>query len=304
MSPASGRTWRARTPEAARGAAVALALVALAGGCQTQQWVPPMTASVDPLPPGENAVARGLDEVLVVRHSDPVAVRDPGSVGQVPVTYREKRRRVAGGGAIHVGSSGRAEVRWPGEDTEILLVESCSLRVGVRERGEPIAVLRDPSRARIVLGGGSHLRLEGFCDVIAPEGIPSGPLRLERPRVDLLRFYNSGKRAVRLDVGGAPVVVGASQSIDLPQLGSRTIADQTERNELANVLPTPQGELRWEAPVVFAPVGGGVRFSTESAARFAAVGSVWHLEPPYSVVIATDPSRPVGVAPGSSPSAP
>lgn len=287
-------------------AALALCTAALTS-CRTQVWPGPMPPVVDPLPGGLETVEEGLDEVIVTRLSDPVRVRPAGSVGSIPLPYVDKRRRLRGGSTVHLAAGGRVEVAWPGEGLLVQLFDAGHLRVGVRERGEPAAILYRPTRAVAELPGGTRLRIEDACEIVAPDGGRVGPLRLERTLGGILRLFNNGATAAQLDFGDERLVLGPSQSIDLAEIDAIAGRARAARRTLASQLPLGDGTvLRWSGPVTFGARADSVWMAAGAEpASLDAGGSLWHLEPGSGVQFGTDPSLPLvpsadGTAPADS----
>ena len=87
------------------------------GACNTQRVPAPMDRPEGFLPVGLGTdYVPGPQEVVVLRHGDPVSVRRPGSIAGFPLTFHQKRLRVGSGGFVLSGRGGRAEVLWPGTD--------------------------------------------------------------------------------------------------------------------------------------------------------------------------------------------
>jgi hypothetical protein len=252
-----------------------------------------MPAALDPLPPGVEVVEPGLDEVFVTRLSDPVRVRPAGRVGAVPFAHGEKRRRVSSGSTVHAAAGGRVEVAWPGEGLLVQMFDGGSLRIGVRERGEPAGLVHRLEKLRLELPVGTRLRLVDHGDLVAREGA-CGPLWLERIGDDLVRLFNNGDTPLLVEVGSATVELRPSQSIDLPEVGDAVLDAHRERGELARAIVRPDGQaLRWDGELAIAPESGGVALAGRAApVRFAAFGSLWELEPGERVVLFDDPSAP------------
>lgn len=269
-------------------------LASTAASCKHQVWPGPMEPAVTPLPPGIEAIRPGLDEVLVTRLADPVRYRPAGTVGSIPFTYVDKRRRLAAGSSIHVATGGRAEIGWPGETLIVQLFDSGHARVGVRERGEPAAILFRPTRARLDLPPGTRIRIEDVCDVTAPKGSRVGPLWLERTLAGPLRLFNNGATEALLDFGDTRVELGPSQSIDLVEIDRAAVGARQKRSELDRSLPLPDGdELRWRGPLELGLRGTGVLLSASGGSvDIDALGSLWHLETGSSVQVLDDPSEP------------
>lgn len=292
-------------PEAAAGAAcgggrrrwptsvcAALALALALSACRTQIWPGPMPGTSDPLPPGLAGIGPGLDEVVVTRLSDPVAVRPAGTVGIVPLPYVAKRRRLLGGSSIHLSAGGRVEVAWPGEGLIVHLFDAGHLRVGVRERGEPALYLDRPTRATFELPGGTRVAIVDACEIVVPEGPPAGPLRLERGLNGTLRLFNNGAAPIELDMGDARLSLGASQSLDLVEIDPRAGRARRGRGILSQRLPLGDGTvLRWEGPLALSARAGSVWLgSGAGAVELDAAGSLWHLPAGGGVQLTTDPS--------------
>ncbi|QDU84914.1 hypothetical protein Pla163_20330 [Planctomycetes bacterium Pla163] len=303
-------------PSFARLAAPILAALALVcAGCKHQVWPGPMEPVVTPLPDGLESIRPGLDEVLVTRLADPVRYRPAGTVGSIPFTYVDKRRRLAAGSSIHVATGGRAEIAWPGETLIVQVFDSGHVRVGVRERGEPAAILFRPTRARLDLPPGTRIRIEDVCDLLAPEGLRVGPLLLERTLAGPLRLFNNGATEARLDFGDTRLELGPSQSIDLVEIDRVAVDARAAREGLDRSLPLPDGdELRWRGPLELGLRGSGVLLSASGGPiDVDALGSLWHLEAGSSVHVLDDPSEPFandsatnapppdGASPGTAP---
>ncbi len=285
----------AHSPMMWRRTSAALALAAIGTACTAQRWPAPMAAA-EPLDAGVEAVAAGLDEVLVTRLADPVRVRPAETLGAVPLSWTDKRRRVTSGSSVHVGAGGRVEVSWPGEALLAQVFDGGSLRIGRRELGEPAFYLHRLVRARITLPPSSVVRLVDHADLVAA-GESVGPLWIERTYDDVVRVFNYGSAALQLDVGGANMLLAPSQSIDLPEVGDAVLEARRTRAVLPAAIVRPDGQaLRWNGPLALAPEGGGVALSGGAdAVDFSAFGSLWHLEPGTRVLLFDDPS---GVAGG------
>ncbi len=252
-------------------------------------------AAAEPLDAGVETVAAGLDEVLVTRLADPVRVRPAETLGAVPLSWTDKRRRMSSGSSVHVGAGGRVEVTWPGETLLAQVFDGGALRIGRRELGEPSFYLHRPVRARIALPPGSVVRLVDHADLVAA-GEAVGPLWIERTYDDVVRVFNNGDAALQLDVGGASVLLAPSQSVDLPEVGDAALDARRSRTSLPSAIVRPDGQaLRWNGPLALAPEGTGVALSGGAeAVDFSAFGSLWHLEPGTRVLLFDDPSGVAG----------
>jgi len=180
----------------------------------TQRHPEPMTDAVDPLPAGAQAqYPEGPEEVLVVRHADPVKVRPAGRTGGFPLSFYGKDERVHAGSSISVAPGGRAEVLW-GDGTSILLSDRGFGLVGSPSRGEPLFTFLDVATAWIDLSGEEQIDLVGGARLSAA----SGPIVLERVRFDIVRVRNQSKSAARIAFREDVLELDPGQAVDLPLL--------------------------------------------------------------------------------------
>lgn len=214
----------ARTPGAAAARAVlALALAAACPACTTYGRWPfwttqihpaPMENAVDPLPPGaQRLYPEGPEEVLVVRHADPVRVRPAGRTGGYPLAFHQKNARLHAGSSVSVAPGGRAEVLWD-DGTSILISDRGFGLVGSPSRGEPLFLFADVERAWIDLSGEEQIDLVGGSRLSAS----SGPIVLERVRPDVVRVKNQSKKPARIAFREELVELDPGQAVDLPLL--------------------------------------------------------------------------------------
>jgi hypothetical protein len=204
---------------------VAVSTLLLLGGCAgfsrwpwgtAQRWPGPMEPLSDPLPPGDAELyPEGPEEVLILRHADPVQVRPAGLSSSYPLTFYDKVQRVRSGSAVYSAPGGRAEVLWQ-DGSSIVIYGSGSGIVGSPSRGESSFILQQVERATIdlkkegeiaLLGGG---RLTGH----------SGPFVLDHSRADILRVKNQSKAAGRIAFRDVVFVLDPGQVIDLPLLSA------------------------------------------------------------------------------------
>ncbi|MEO0653188.1 MAG: hypothetical protein AAFZ65_21100, partial [Planctomycetota bacterium] len=134
-----------------------------------------------PLPPGEGTdLAPGLEEVEVIRHSDPVSLRRAGANAAFPMRFWDKKERARAGAWVLTDSGGRAELLWPRDGTSVVLFEEGAAQLGERDRGEPAVRLRQISRVRLQLGPDVLVELEGGAIFAADGQEVTGPFVIER----------------------------------------------------------------------------------------------------------------------------
>ncbi len=203
------------------GAVVALACALLAPACifDARRYPGPVEAEVLPLPPGaEPLMQRGPEEVLVMRHSDPVQVRPAGSAGAYPLTFYSKRVRINAGSAVFVAPGGRAEILWPNGTSLVLSDESVGL-IGSPSRGQPIFLLASTDHATLQLVPGDEVMLQGGA-ILTGE---SGPYVLDRLYADILRVHNQSKGTLEIAYRDAIFELGPGHAVDLPLLEAGSV---------------------------------------------------------------------------------
>lgn len=206
-------------------ASVLVAAALVASGCAglqrwpfgTTQRVPgPMEATVDPLPPGDvSLIPPGPEEVLVVRHADPVQVRPAGLASAFPLAFYNKSVRVRSGSAVYSAPGGRIEVLWPNGSSVVISGRGAGV-IGSRSRGEPAFVFRELERAVVQLESEDEIELLGGARLSAR----SGPYILEHQRADILRVKNQSKLPGRVAFRDAFFDLDPGQVVDLPLLSS------------------------------------------------------------------------------------
>ncbi|MFN0243003.1 MAG: hypothetical protein ACKVWV_08950 [Planctomycetota bacterium] len=208
-------------------AAVALWLSGCAGfvhwpWTSTQRWPGPMETTSDPLPKGDAVAApTGAEEVLVVRHADPVQVRPAGLTSSFPLTFYNKSIRVMAGGAVYSAPGGRAEVLWADGSSVVLFGRGTGI-VGSESRGEPAFSFREVERASLELKRETHIELLGGAELAAH----SGPFVLDHVRPGILRVKNQSKATGEIHFREARIALDPGQGVDLPILsaGSTPVA--------------------------------------------------------------------------------
>lgn len=203
--------------------AITLALSLLATSCtglrrwpwgSTQRHPMPMESTKEPLPPGESeAYTPGPDEVLVVRHADPVQVRPAGLPSSFPLSFYNKSLRVTSGSGVYSSPGGRAEVLWPGGNSILLMGRSAGI-VGSKSKGESAFLLRQIERVLIVFTNDDQVELIGGARLSAH----SGPFVLDHTREDILRIKNQSKAAGQIAYREAVLALDPGEVVDLPLL--------------------------------------------------------------------------------------
>jgi hypothetical protein len=175
-----------------------------------------METKVDPLPPGDaDLYPPGPEDVLVVRHADPVQVRPAGLPSSFPLSFYNKSLRMSSGSAVYSAPGGRIEVIWPSA-TSVLLFGRGSGIIGSKSRGEPTFIFRQVERAEIVFKKEDQIELLGGAQLAAH----SGPFVLDHMRDNILRVRNESKSAGQIAYREANFVLDPGQVIDLPLLSA------------------------------------------------------------------------------------
>ncbi len=205
--------------------ALACALAAATSSCSaygrwpfwsTQRDPSPMTDAVDPLPPGAQLLyPEGPEEVLIVRHADPVKVRPAERTGGFPLSFYEKTTRVHSGSSVSVAPGGRVEILW-NDGTSILMSDRGFGLVGSPSRGESMFTFLEVTSAWIELEGDEQIDLVGGARLSAA----SGPFVLERVRSDILRVKNQSKASGRVAFREDVIELDPGQAVDLPLLSN------------------------------------------------------------------------------------
>ncbi len=218
---------RSRSGALALAAVLAAVLAAIGAltlvSCTTQRWPAPMTQATDPLPAGsDSGQPGGIEDVLVVRHSDPVQVRRAGASGAFPMRFFAKRERVTSGAWIYCGAGGKAELIWPREGIAVILFDDGSARIGERERGEPAVSLLAVTRANLDVLPGTVIELPGGALFEGDPERRSGPFVLARIRPNVLRLKNQSKGIATVRFREETLRLSPGQVVDLPLVGAGT----------------------------------------------------------------------------------
>lgn len=175
-----------------------------------------MRPTVLPLTGGEDAAAPpGLEEIVAVRHSAPVSVRQWGSPSAYPLDRIHAKERVRSGGWVLSGAGARAEVLWPLERASVELINAGVAVVGERSRDEPALKFLSLTRAKLYLVPGMRIALPGGATVAGDPSDPSGPFVLEFVEPNLIRVDNQAKVSAYVAFREAVLTLGPGQQVDL-----------------------------------------------------------------------------------------
>ncbi len=189
----------------------------------TQRHPGPVTDAIDPLPPGAHLLyPAGPEEVLVVRHADPVKVRPAGRRAGFPLSHYEKTVRVHSGSSVTVAHGGRVEVLWSDGSSILMSGQGFGL-VGSPTRGESLFTLLEVEHAMIDLATEEQVDLMGGARLSAS----GGPFVLERVRADVVRLRNQSKHSGRVAFREDVILLDPGQAVDLPLLGAGGQPTQT-----------------------------------------------------------------------------
>ena len=226
------KSFRAQSLSLLTAAAIA-GVCALTPGCAgfwrwpwgtTQRWPEPMEATVDPLPPGDSQLyPPGPEDVLVVRHADPVQVRPAGMPSSFPLSFYNKSLRVSSGSAVYSAPGGRVEVIWPSATSVVLFGRGSGI-IGSKSRGEPTFIIRQVERAEVSFKKEDQIELLGGSQLSAH----SGPFILDHTRENILRVRNQSKAAGQIAYREANFVLDPGQVIDLPLLSAGSKPSRSE----------------------------------------------------------------------------
>jgi hypothetical protein len=180
----------------------------------TQRWPGPMAATRDPLLPGVNQLhPPGIEEVLVVRHADPVQIQPAGQPAAFPLFFYDKQRRVNAGSWVFSAPGGRAELIWP-SGANLLLFGRCTGVVGSPARGEPVFTFREVEVAQLNPRPGERYELLVGAVLDADEG----PFRLERRENGVLRVRSQAKVPASILYRDETLRLDPGEVLDLPLL--------------------------------------------------------------------------------------
>ncbi len=242
--------------------AVPILLVATLGSCAgwtrwpwgtTQRWPGAMGNSVEPLPAGESHLfEEGPEEVLVLRHADPVKVRPTGLSAGYPLTFYRKSVRVHAGSEVSSAPGGRIEVLWPNGNS-IVLFDGGTGVVGSPSKGQSSFLFLGCERARIDLKEADQIELLSGARLSAS----TGPFVLERTREDVLRVSNQSKGTGEVLFRDAAIRLDPGQEVELALLsaGGKPMQVDTGQKQIEGAGYT----VRWSGSVDAAREGDSVR---------------------------------------------
>jgi hypothetical protein len=182
----------------------------------TQRWPEPMENTTEPLPPGaSDLLEEGPEEVLVVRHADPVRVRPTGLTGSYPLKFYDKSVRVHSGSGISSSPGGRIEVVWPNGNS-LLLSDRGSGVIGSPSKGQASFLFLEIDSAVITFKVADQVQL--------PTGIrlsaAAGPFTVDRVAADVLRVANRSKGPGEVLFRDEVITLDVGQIVDVPLLSA------------------------------------------------------------------------------------
>ncbi len=221
----SGSSGKQRIVRRASVALCVLVVASTLGGCAgftrwpwgtTQRWPPPMQNTVDPLPAGQaEYLEEGPEEVLLLRHADPVRVRPAGLTGGYPLTFYDKSVRVRAGSGVGSAPGGRIEVVWPNGNS-IVLFDACVGVVGSPSKGQASFLFLTVDGAQIDLKVPDQVQLPTGARLSAARGV----FRLDRIGQDVVRVSNRSKGPGEILFRDTVITLDGGQIVDLPLLSA------------------------------------------------------------------------------------
>jgi hypothetical protein len=240
--------------------AASLAAALWAASCSTQRWPRPMSGLKGGVAGGATG---GVDEVQVLRHGDPVEVRQAGSLGSYPLRFYHKQERVRSGGLVLVGAGGRAEIVWPGIASGALLLGEAVVRIGEPSNGEPALSFDQLESARLFLTPAHSMALIGGAVLSGdPDEEQSGPFLVEKIAPDLMRVRNQSRGLGRVAYRDETFDLQPGELVDLAILGAGSSpADHDEQPRIAKLAELGGGQAVLKGQVDARAQGGAVELS-------------------------------------------
>ncbi|MBC8451558.1 MAG: hypothetical protein H8D72_02500 [Planctomycetes bacterium] len=265
-------------------------------GCNTQRVPAPMGRPEGLiLPPGQgDDYVPGPQEVIVLRHGDPVSGRRPSSSAGFPLTFHNKRLRLGSGGWVLSGTGGRAEVLWPGTFSSVQLFDASAAMIGEPSRAEPILSLAHCVYARIDLAPGDRVALVGGAELEGDPEVDSGPFEFKTVARDRIAVGNHGRTIGTIYFLQEELRIGPGELLELPLLAGG--AGPRPASYAALTLAAEDGFLG-PAPVVQGdverlPAVGRLALRAEESAQVHALGVSVDLKPGEEVIFTPTGSRP------------
>lgn len=210
---------RARFPRSGK-LLLSVGLCLALGACRSQILPGPMEPLADPLPPGDSELyPAGPEEIVIVRHADPVQVRPAGLSSAYPLSFYNKTTRLNSGSGVYSSPGGRVELIWRGQSelqSSVVLSGQTSGILGSVSRGEPTFIFRELERATLMLTEGDQIELLGGALFSGP----SGPYVVEKRSREVMRARNQSKRPAVVAFRDQVFQLDPGQVIDLPLLTS------------------------------------------------------------------------------------
>lgn len=250
-----------------------LALASSACYLDTQRLPGPLTPRTDPLPKGSlDSYPPGTEEVLVVRHADPVQLRPAGRASSYPFSYYRKQDRAKAGSWVFVGAGGRGEVVWP-NGSKIIFFGQGSGIVGSPSRSEPSFILREITRLQINMLEGDRVELLGGA-ILSAE---TGPFLVVQHTPEILRIHNQSKGIGFLAFREERIELDPGNVIDLPLIasGGTPVFEDPGFGKVEG----PSGTLESRGEVALARTPHGVRFSAHGDHQVRGQGVRVEVEP-------------------------
>jgi hypothetical protein len=138
-----------------------------------------------------------------------------GSAGSIPLSYKRKELRVSSGSGVLCSGGGRAEVLWPNGSSAVLFGFTEGI-VGSPSRGQASLILRDIDQVTFDPKAEDLYELQGGAKL----RVRTGPVRVTRPRRDVLNIANESKRSAQVAFRDATIVLDPGQAVELPILKS------------------------------------------------------------------------------------
>jgi hypothetical protein len=260
----------------------------------TQRWPEPMQNTVDPLPAGASALLEeGPEEVLVVRHADPVRVRPTGLTGSYPLKFYDKSVRVHSGSGISSAPGGIIEVVWPNGNT-LLLSDRGSGVIGSPSKGQASFLFLDVEDARVTFKVADQVQL--------PTGIrlsaATGPFTIERVAADVLRVSNRSKGPGEVLFRDEVITLDVGQIVDVPLLSSGGKPETVDPSR--KVAEGPGYQVSWSGSAEMQRVDDSVRVRALEPDEIRANGVRIKMDRDESVVfegLGRAPTKPTAVEP-------